>query len=213
MSMDTFNTFNPEPEALEKSRWFTGPTFAMFLIGVAAGVSLNSFVGGAPFGDEVVESESSEEVLAETTEGEVAGKVTEDVTKSLGAVLFGGKDTKKSAPVVEGENLLVVSNQPAGTIVVTSMVSLGASGWVAVHENNADGSFGKILGARRFNAGKYFGESIELLRATVEDNSYYVVLHADDGDTMFDFSTETPVKDKGGSFVSGTFIATENMAE
>ncbi|MBI3075285.1 MAG: hypothetical protein HYY92_03710, partial [Parcubacteria group bacterium] len=106
-----------------------------------------------------------------------------------------------------------VSNQPAGDKVIVSMVSVSVNGWVTVRETNADGALGNILGARRFDAGKYFGETIELLRGTSEDNVYAVVLHADDGDREFDYAKETPMKDKNGNLVSGTFTATGLLTE
>lgn len=213
--MDTFNAFNPEPE-VEKSRWLTGPAFTMLLVGFVAGFAVNSFVGRAPDGGVLTDDASLS--LEETAA--LSGAVGADSTEKKDAIPlfgFGGKKEEKekiAAPVAEGENILVVSNQPSGERVIISMVSIGANGWVAVHESYADGSLGSILGARRFNAGKYFGETIELLRGTVEDGTYVVVLHADDdGDSEFDYVREVPMKDKAGNLISGTFIATPLVLE
>jgi len=206
--MDTFNAFNPEPE-VEKGRWFTGPTFTTFLIGLAVGFAAHSFWVGTP--------SSEGDVLAE---GDVTPNA-EEQTAALGdaenndSLLGGFLGDKKKEPtaVSAGENILVVSNQPAGEKVVVSMVSVGMNGWVAVHEGATDGTMGNVLGARRFDAGKYFGETVELLRGTVEDKTYFVVLHADNGDKEFDYKAEMPVKDTDGNFVSGTFIATAIVLE
>lgn len=209
--MDTFNAFNPEPE-VEKSRWFTGPTFTTFLIGLIIGFSVNSFFGSPLLpGDGVVSDD------ADTTENTAALEDVLDTGKATNKADGDGSLTGEKAvvpsSVASGENILVVSNQPAGDKVVVSMVSIAMNGWVTVRETDANGALGNILGARRFNAGKYFGETVELLRGTKEDAVYAVVLHADDGDREFDYTREVPLKDKNGNLVSGTFTATGLLAE
>lgn len=106
--------------------------------------------------------------------------------------------------VVEGEGVVVVNDQPAGNKVIVSMISLDAGGWIAIHEGTKD-SLGVILGARRFDEGKYFGETIELLRATERGMSYIAVLHSDDGDSDFDFKRELPLKDISGELIAEEF--------
>lgn len=119
------------------------------------------------------------------------------------------KDTESTFSLITlGENSLVVSNQRAGGTVIMSMVSLDTSGWVAVHEEGVGGELGNILGARRFEPGQYFGSAIELLRGTKENMTYYVVLHVDDGDGIFDYEKEVPVKNASGEFIIMEFIAT-----
>lgn len=207
--MDTFNAFNPEPE-VEKGRWFTGPTFTTFLIGLIIGFSVNSFFGGSLLSDDGDGADVAATSEADNTAalGELAG----DATGGADAPLSGENSATPSV-VATGENILVVSNQPSGNKVVVSMVSVGANGWVTVRETDASGILGNILGARRFNAGKYFGETIELLRGTKEGDVYAVVLQADDGDGEFEYTSEVPVKDKGGNLISGTFTATELLVE
>ena len=90
------------------------------------------------------------------------------------------------------------------------MVSLSLSGWVALHEETADGAMGNILGARRFAHGKYFGSAIELLRVTDGEKTYYAVLHSDNGDNIFDFETETPAKDESGALIFARFLTTSS---
>lgn len=207
--MDTFNAFNPEPE-VEKGRWFTGPTFTTFLIGLIIGFSVNSFFGSSLLSDNGDGADVAASSEADNTAalGELAGDTTSDAGTPLS-----GEDNVALSVVATGENILVVSNQPAGNKVVISMVSVGANGWVTVRETGADGALGNILGARRFNAGKYFGETVELLRDTKEGRVYATVLHADDGDGEFEYASEVPVKDKEGNLISGTFTATELSAE
>lgn len=108
---------------------------------------------------------------------------------------------------VSGENILVVAHQPAGEAVIMSMVSLTVKGWVAIHEKNAEGNAGVILGARRFDVGNHFAESIPLLRATREGRAYVALLHGDDGDSEFDFVKETPLLDTAGKLIDEEFLA------
>lgn len=207
--MDTFNAFNPEPE-VEKSRWFTGPTFTTFLIGIIIGFSVNSFFGGSLFSDDSIGADDAP--LSQTENTASLGELTGDVAETDGAGLSDGKKSPV-ASIVDGENIFVVSNQPAGERVIISMVSLSSDGWVAVRETDASGALGNILGARRFKSGKYFGEAVELLRGTTEDGVYAVVLHADNGDSEFDYASEVPAKDKKGNLISSTFTATGLVAE
>jgi len=101
----------------------------------------------------------------------------------------------------------VVSDQGSGKIVVLSEVFLTTNGWVAVHETEEGETTGRILGARRLDAGDYQGESIELLRPTEAGRLYVVVLHRDDGDTAFDYTKELPVYDAAGKLILEEFTA------
>jgi len=157
----------------------------IFIIGLIVGFGIAQlFTGDFKGGDEDIQEVSVEEITDEE-----AGE--EDAL----------------ALISQGENTIVVSDQPSGMSVVTSMISLEQSGWVAVHES-LDGEPGVILGARRFPEGKYFGETVELLRATDAEMTYLVVLHADDGDNEFDFKKEVAVRDILGNLVGEEFFAT-----
>ena len=117
-------------------------------------------------------------------------------------------EVKEVPTVAFGENVLVASNQPAGDRVIMSMVSLETNAWIAIHEDRGDGKPGNILGATRFDAGRYFAQKIELLRRTEEGSTYFAILHADDGDSEFDYKQEIPLRDSLGNFILAQFIAT-----
>lgn len=119
-------------------------------------------------------------------------------------------EKKKISLVATGENILVVSNQPSGDVVIISMASIESSGWLAVHETGEEGMPGNILGAKRVDTGKHFALKIELLRGTSEGSNYFVVLHADDGDSEFSIDTELPLQDSAGDYITAEFIATSN---
>jgi len=106
---------------------------------------------------------------------------------------------------VASNNKVIVSDQLAGNMVKIESVSLTFDGWVAVHED-INGQPGNILGAQRFDAGSYSGGQVELARASVTGGKYYVMLHTDDGDKMFDHKLDLPFMENGLA-VMITFIA------
>lgn len=103
-------------------------------------------------------------------------------------------------------NSVSVSNQSAGSMVALGNVSMTQNGWVVVHEADASGNPGWILGAQRFDAGTYTSGQVELLRGTVSSKTYFVMIHNDNGDKMFDFHTDTPVT-TDGTAVMTSFVA------
>jgi hypothetical protein len=140
----------------------------------------------------------------------VLGLVVGDI---MGVSLFGGRASVGTADIrVEGEIastspfFIRVSDQPAGpTVVVSEMKSSATSTWLAVREQNGD-LLGQILGARRIDAESATGVSIELLRSTIPSLMYAVVLYADDGNGIFEYATDTPIKENGVA-LSYPFVA------
>jgi len=110
-----------------------------------------------------------------------------------------------SGTILAGEHAIYVRDQAPGFSVAVEMAVFAKDGWVAVHED-AEGAPGNILGAGRFPAGEHSGE-VELLRATVPGGNYYAMLHEDDGDGVFDFSKDMPVRDTAGNIVQMQFTA------
>jgi hypothetical protein len=107
-----------------------------------------------------------------------------------------------SVPVVA---MVSVQDQSAGDMVAIGRVDMTVDGWVVIHEDR-DGAPGNILGAQRFDAGSYSGGQVELLRGTVAGGKYYVMLHADDGDKMFDHKLDMPIT-SGDKGITATFVA------
>ncbi len=182
------------------SDYFTQATLSAFLAGVLFGVGGYWFLVG------------HDETLSQAPTEENTSIID---TKSF---LEGGvAQTDSIILITEGKNSFVVADQPSGDVVIVSMISLETSGWVAVHEEiktNIDGEskivLGNILGASRFNAGQYFGEKIGLLRGTIEGQTYVVVLHADNGDSYFDYTKELPMKNLSGDLFTTEFLTTAN---
>lgn len=93
----------------------------------------------------------------------------------------------KDAPFVETE-VVEVKDQVAGDKVFISRVAVAQAGWVAIQED-VDGMPGNILGAHRFDAGTYQGV-VTLLRDTIPGETYYATLWHDNGDGVFDYTTD-----------------------
>jgi len=118
------------------------------------------------------------------------------------------KKIEEKNPVVStginGEGTITIEDQEFGDSVSISSVTLGAAGWIAIHEDR-DGGLGNILGAGWFPAGTSEGAEIELLRATVPGAAYYAVLRSDDGDREFDRVKDAQFEDEDGKVLQATF--------
>ncbi|MBI4121192.1 MAG: hypothetical protein HY457_02980 [Parcubacteria group bacterium] len=192
-----------------EKRTSKGALFISFIVGIVVGVGGYWSVEGKGLLGDFFADRGGE--VAEEVENGGEGQNGDTV----GDILKNARDAEQTAglmkpivAVVSPNNALVVSNQGAGNTVIVSLVSLEQSGWVAVHEQLDGGALGRILGARRFDAGKHFGQSVALLRSTEAGKVYQVVLHADDADSEFDFKKEVPVTVASGESVMASFTAT-----
>lgn len=89
---------------------------------------------------------------------------------------------------------VAVANQVAGTEVTVESVTVPPPGvWVAVREVSGS-DLGNVLGAVRVS-GPRSSLSIPLLRATEPNLSYAVQLYRDDGDGVFDLTTDSAYVD------------------
>ncbi len=109
-----------------------------------------------------------------------------------------------SASVAIGMNTVSANDQPAGSIVAVT-VKAGKDIWVAVHEDTG-GKPGSILGAQLFTKGTHTG-TVDLLRPMMAGRKYYAMLHADDGDHVFDHAKDMPLIASTGGVITDTFTA------
>jgi len=122
----------------------------------------------------------------------------------------GGENTqngsdKNGSEVEFGANSVQTPDQPAGLRVILDSISVDQNSWVAVHEDMNGSVSPVILGAARFDGGDYTDEVVNLLRNTEESNTYYVVIHADDGDKEFNPENDTPITGSQGTPVMDSF--------
>lgn len=131
-------------------------------------------------------------------------------------LLFGGKtalapsDSVDPADSSDSQNnpiSLSISYQLPGDLVVVKEVVMAKAGWVAIHDD-IDGKPGRILGAYYLPAGTVYDQVIPLLRAVVDTQSYFAVIHEDDGDKTFDYTKDLPRLDKDGQSEGMQFTVT-----
>jgi hypothetical protein len=95
-------------------------------------------------------------------------------------------------------------DQTAAITVLVPYARIATSSWVAIRESNGE-LLGRILGARKIDAGVHEDVVVELLRATSPHTMYAVVLYTDNGDGVFDHRLDTLIE-RDGSPVSAAFI-------
>ncbi|PCI90473.1 hypothetical protein COB18_00045 [Candidatus Kaiserbacteria bacterium] len=99
---------------------------------------------------------------------------------------------------------ITVTNQSAGESVTVQSATLDTDGWIVVHEQQG-GFIGNALGAKRVDAGTYSNTNIPLLRATVANSAYWIVLYSDNGDRQFNLSDDFPLRDVNKNPVISSF--------
>lgn len=131
------------------------------------------------------------------TPGESGGEMQKTI-QSAGAALV---------TTVAGTNAISVEDQPPGNRVAVASASLSVSAWIAIHEDQA-GKPGRILGARRLDPGTWSNAEVELLRAAQPGQTYYAMLHREDGDRQFDQAKDLPIADAAGNPITASFRTT-----
>ena len=85
---------------------------------------------------------------------------------------------------------LSVGDQPAGTMVLVTGLSVADNHWIAVYDDQ-DGHPGWIHGAARAHPGDT-SVQVEMLRNTEAGGKYYVAILGDNGDDTFNRLTDLP---------------------
>lgn len=148
---------------------------------------------------------------------------TEDVNQEEGVVQEGDAPAdavKKAdaAPEMKQETVIskeggsiTVNDQAAGMTITLGEVHMPvASGWIAVHELNTDGSLGRVLGASRYTeADGLKPTTVESVsRPTVAGKTYRVVIYNENGDKKFGIAAGDKLVTKAdGSPVEDSFVA------
>jgi len=124
-----------------------------------------------------------------------------------------GVDTTTDSTLVAGKdtNRVVVTDQFPGNIVYLSSVQLAQPGFVVIHKDNK-GTPGDIIGYQYFDKGINPGK-ITLTTPTAEGQTYYAMLHSDDGDKKFDAKLDLPLKDAAGNIIMKVFRSTTSITE
>ncbi len=124
------------------------------------------------------------------------------VAIALGTVFFFRGDSVRPVPTSDsagyfiGKTAIYVAEQSPSRTVSVAVARLEKSGFVAIHEDNADKP-GKILGVSSvLPAGETKNLTpIALSRVTKDGETLYAMIHPDDGDGVFDPAKDKPAQD------------------
>lgn len=177
---------------MEQSR-ITNTTIVALIVGLIIG-----FAGGAYWYKSKMTAANS---LVEKTEDLVDDEDSDEVMIKDEDLMVKIKDSAPSTSTVVDANIVAASNQNAGKIVIVNKVVTNTEIWVAVRED-ISGLMGNILGAKKVGIGTSENIAVELLRPTVLNSKYYVVLYRDNGDGAFDPKVDTLVESDGSVIVS-----------
>jgi hypothetical protein len=126
----------------------------------------------------------------------------DDAASNSGISAEGTKGVSATPSVRARGESVTVGDQPAGSLVRITSVTLPQIGWVAIRDNT-----GRVLGAGRFDTGTSESVDVELLRNTVAGEKYQVLLYADDGDMLYDLHKDSLVMNADASVAGTMFTA------
>jgi hypothetical protein len=111
---------------------------------------------------------------------------------------------------INGSELsFLVKDQEAGSSVLVENINTEGNFWFVVYEEK-DALPGWILGARLYESERAVDPltlEIPLLRETVTGMKYFVILHHESGDRIFDYKEDIVARNDDDSVVQAEFIA------
>jgi hypothetical protein len=136
----------------------------------------------------------------------------------IGVLVFGSKgsgtpatdDTSASSTddtvATAQANRVTMNDQYPGNVVYISSVQLDQPGYIAIHADN-NGQPGKVIGSAHFDKGLNAGGKITLTQPMVDGQTYYAMLHGDNGDGKFSETSDPALKDSKGDIIMHIFKA------
>lgn len=110
-----------------------------------------------------------------------------------------------TAPARIGGNLIYVPEQTPGRLVTVAQVGVEQPGYVVIHRAEG-GKPGTIIGASSLiAAGDHANLTVTLTQGTADGQSFFAMLHRDNGDGQFDANPDVPVQDQSGSVMMMEF--------
>lgn len=119
------------------------------------------------------------------------------------------KPVSKTPPPREPvKSSIVVQTQKPGNSVTIQEVSLAdTTGYVVIHKD-AEGRPGLIIGhSALLPVGNYQNVAVDLATPMADKNSYFVMLHKDNGDSLYNITEDQPLKDDTGNIIMIKFDA------
>lgn len=91
--------------------------------------------------------------------------------------------------IIPSNDKIIVATQLAGNWVTVDNIALSKPGFVVIHEANAQGNPGKIIGSSNWlSAGSK--QDLEIKATLASGKQYFAMLHYDNGDKKFDPATD-----------------------
>lgn len=143
-------------------------------------------------------SESASQNATTTPTGETSTTSTTDTTDET---------TTTSGTQPSSIMTIVARDQAAGLTVAIESISAPTAVWAVVHEDNGSGQPSRILGAQLVEEGAATA-TVQLLRGTQAGQTYYAMIHNDNGDRAFDPKSDAAALGSDGKPVMSTFKAT-----
>ena len=110
---------------------------------------------------------------------------------------------------IEKELIYIAKKNPGRNIGI-DVVILKKAGFVIIYENTFEPT-GELLAISKYlSAGEHTKVPLRLFREAKDGEVFTVMLHADDGDKIFDLSKDAPVRDDKGGGVY-TELVIENI--
>jgi hypothetical protein len=166
-------------------------------MGTYVGIFVAGIIIGALVGWGITSGKSGGSASATATSTAMTATSTTQGSTASAALASATTDTNG--------NVSVPSPQTAGFAVAISKVVVSQPTWLVVYEDHA-GVPGNAIGAGLFFAGQTSG-TVELLRATLPGQSYFVGQSLDDGDKIFSLQNDKPVRDTQGNPLFTEFTA------
>ncbi|MAZ67701.1 hypothetical protein CL652_02955 [bacterium] len=161
-----------------------------------------SFIGGFAVGFLIVWSWNAytdRPALDVPAEATAPANLIVQESKAPDAIVSGNIESTAESTNIE------VRDQIAGERVAVASATLSSDGWIVIHEEN-NGLIGNALGAVRRNAGTYQNIEVPLLRSTIANLRYWVVLYSDNGDKQFSLRDDFPLRDNAEYPITRSFL-------
>lgn len=111
------------------------------------------------------------------------------------------KPSDTPAPLMVGKNAIYVDDQLPSINVTVSFAVLEKAGFIAIHESK-DGKPGATIGVSALlPAGDNRNVLIKLSRISKNGEEMFAMLHADNGNRVWNISSDAPVKDIQGNII------------
>lgn len=147
----------------------------------------------------------------EDTSSDTNSQIENGTTPNTTPVTSANPTNTQGTVIASADGSITVDDQPAGMVITLGEIKMPvASGWIAVHEVNADGSLGRVLGASRYTeADGLKPTTVESVsRPTKAGQTYRVVIYSENGDKKFSIAGGDKLVTKpDGSPIEDSFTA------